>query len=114
MSNAQHAGTQKHAVDTTLPPSNPSRPSGTPDHAIAVDARHIYLLRDDTTEIIVEEKTMFTSDDTPTRLLLSAKDQVCSHLAQQVAAASAFMGYGVDTRATGAIITPIESRYWRC
>jgi tRNA A-37 threonylcarbamoyl transferase component Bud32 len=86
--------------------SNPARHHRTPDHTIAADARHIYMLRDDTTEITVEEKTMFTSDDMPIQLIESAKDQVCSHLAKQVTAGFEFMGYGIDTHATGAIVTP--------
>jgi Protein kinase domain len=122
VSAAQRLGAQNRAANaslnsSTLPPehqiksgrrfvSNPVRHKRTPDHTIAVDARHIYMLRDDTTEITVEEKTMFTSDHMPIQLIESAKDQVCSHLAKQVTVGSTFMGYGIDTCATGAIVTP--------
>jgi hypothetical protein len=82
-----------------------SRPKRVADKSIAVNSRFIFMLRDDSVEIPVEEKAGQRRGKKPEQLCHEGTDQVLSRLAKQVGIAFNFAGIGVDARATGVVLT---------
>jgi Protein kinase domain len=76
------------------------------DVSIAPVARHLLEFRVDAPEIAVEIKTFCTKGDGPQSLIKTAREQVLSRLAKQVDVGFNFAGIGMDTQATGVVLTP--------
>jgi Protein kinase domain len=76
------------------------------DVSIASVARHILEFRVDAPEIAVEIKTFCNKGEGPQSLIKTARQQVLSHLAKQVDVGFNFAGIGMDTQATGMVLTP--------
>jgi hypothetical protein len=88
-------------------PRTEQRPKRAADMSIAANTRFLFLLRDDSVEIAVEEKAGESEDETPEMLLVQAMDQCLSHLAKHLGIAFDFVGKGIDARATGVILTAV-------
>jgi hypothetical protein len=83
------------------------RPKRIADKSIVGNnSRFMYLLRDDGIKITVEEKPGQRKNETPEDLRHQCVDQVMSHLAKHVGIGFNLAGIGVDTRATGVVLTP--------
>jgi hypothetical protein len=76
------------------------------DIFIAPFARHIHDFCVGGLEVAVETKTFCTKKAGPRKLIGSARDQVISHMAKQVAVGFNFAGVGRNAHATGVILTP--------
>lgn len=85
------------------PPKKPGRPKRDVDKTIAANGQFIYLFRDDLLEIAPWVRI----DQSPYSLLVEVTSQVLSTLAKQVAIGFNFASLGVDTKATGVILTPV-------
>lgn len=88
-------------------PSTEHRPKRIVDKTISANSRYIFLFRDDAVEIPVEEKPGERKTVTPCEMLAECTDQVLSHLAKHVGIGFNFAGMGIDTRATGVVLTPV-------
>ncbi len=92
-------------------PSAQSRPRRIADKSIAANGRSIFIFRDDSIEIPVEEKPGERGELNPGSLLQECTDQVLSDLAKQVGIAFYFAGIGIDARATGVVLTPAYVKF---
>ena len=76
------------------------------DKSLSTHNRYIFLFRDDCIEIPVEVKPGKRAKMTSTDLLKECKNQILGHLAKHVSVGFNFMEIGIDTKATGVVITP--------
>jgi hypothetical protein len=67
--------------------------------------RFLIIMRDDNIEFPIEEKTGCKKNKAK-KLLCAAANQIYAHLAKHLTIGFNFMGSGIDTKATGIILTP--------
>jgi Protein kinase domain len=87
-------------------PHTKTRPKRTVDKSVAAAGRFVFLLRDDVLEIPIEEKSGERVGVTLHRLLCGAENQIVSQTAKHLGIGFNFKGIGVDTRATGIVLSP--------
>jgi hypothetical protein len=92
-------------VDRTIPKTK-HRPKRVVDKSISANNRFLYLLRDDVIEIPVEVKPGQRGNSSPKHLLSECENQIISLLAKHVGIGFNFANKGIDTRATGVVLTP--------
>ena len=76
------------------------------DKSLYAPGRYVFMLRDDAIEIPVEEKSGERTGANPNALLEEGVAQVVAHLARHVGVAFNFAGFGIDSFATGLVLTP--------
>jgi hypothetical protein len=81
-------------------------PKRTVDKTISANTDFIYMFRDDAIELAVKMKSLVRGSDGPEKLIRRARDQIISHYAKHLSVACNFAGKGIDTRATGVVLTP--------
>jgi Protein kinase domain len=91
--------------DRTIPVSGPGH-KRIVDITLVSVARHILEFCVGGLEVAVEVKTFCTRKAGPQKLISTARDQVISHMAKQVAVGYSFAGVGRNAQATGVILTP--------
>ena len=77
-----------------------------PNKLFSANSRYILLFRDDCIEIPLEMKPGKRRNMSSSDLLKECKNQILGHLAKHVSVGFNFMEIGIDTKATGVIITP--------
>ena len=95
-----HIGSSRMLIKTLL------RKKRIMDKSLFAPGRYVYFFRDDAIEIPVEEKSGERCDQNPDALLEESVAQIVSHLAKHVGVAFNFAGFGIDSFATGLVLTP--------
>ena len=81
------------------------------DKSLSANNRYIFLFRDDCIEIPLEVKPGKRKNMSSSELIEECKNQILGHLAKHVTVGFNFMGIGIDTKATGVVITPCSVQF---
>ena len=106
VSQTKSSPTKSNVLSNRIISSTAKRRRRIVDKSLSAHNRYIFLFRDDCIEIPVEVKPGKRAKMTSTDLLKECKNQILGHLAKHVSVGFNFMEIGIDTKATGVVITP--------